>query len=108
MSDNSFEKHLNDLLKPNIYNELIKEITPTLIPAELVQTILVMYNNGTTVELTGDDIHDAVPVSRYQTPEQRKATRDNIKDIKIYVNTEKLADFCDGEVNSLFNKLNLL
>lgn len=100
--------HLQNILKPNVYDRIITEITPTLIPTHLVQSVLVMYNDGTTVELKGSDLTDPVPVSRYQTPEERARVREHIRDIRIFVDTSALADEVDKKVDDLFRRCNLL
>lgn len=102
------ERMLKNIGKPNVYNELIKQITPTKIPAELVQSVVIVYKNGTTFELSGTDISEPVPVKHYQTPNQKQQVRENIDDIKIYVNIERLAGMIDPEVDKLFGKFNLL
>ena len=102
------ERMLKNIGKPNIYNELIKQITPTNIPAELVQSVIIFYNDGTSFKLSGTDLTEPVPVKRYQTPEQKEQSRDNIEDIKIYINTELLASKVEPGINELFSKLDLL
>jgi hypothetical protein len=102
------DRMMKNIGKPNIYNELIKQITPTQIPAELVQSVIIFYKNGTTFELSGTDLTEPVPVKHKQSPEERGQTRENIDDIKIYVNTEMLAEKIDPVINELFDELNLL
>jgi hypothetical protein len=102
------DRMMRNIGKPNIYNELIKQITPTQIPAELVQSVIIFYKNGTTFELSGTDLTEPVPVKNRQSPEQRGMARENIDDIKIFVNTELLAEKIDPVIDELFREFNLL
>jgi len=105
---NNIHQILDDLIQPNIFDKLITEITPTVIPAELIEHIAVIYNNGKVVELKGTDLTQPVPVKNYQTKEQRKETRKHIADVRIFIDTKKLAVEVNNSVDKLFAQFNLL
>lgn len=105
-NSNHDSNHLKKLLVKNPFDEYIREVDKTIIPQEFVQLITVHYNDGTKVDLKGKDvIHDVV--LQYSRGETIKGGQ-KIADVKVYVDTVKLEEVVDGQIDELFSKFNIL
>jgi len=107
-SRNDLRRALDRITKPNIYDEIIKQVTPTVVPSKFIEYVTVSYNDGTVVELRGTDITEPVPVKQYQTPEEHKLARNEMADVRVFINTEVLSYEVENSIDDLFRKFKLL
>jgi len=105
---NNLRRALDRITKPNAYNEIIKQVTPTVIPVRFIQYVTVLYNNGKTVELKGTDITEPVPVKQYMSKEERQASRAQMADVKVFIDTEALGEEIENSIDNTFRKYKLL
>lgn len=105
---NALRRALDKITKPNIYDEIIKQVSPTVIPVRFIEYVTVFYNDGTTVDLKGTDITEPVPVKHYMSKDERKSTRAKMSDVKVFINTEVLSEEIENSIDDTFRKFNLL
>ena len=105
---NALRRALDKITKPNVFDEIIKQVTPTNIPTRFIEYVTVLYNDGTSVELKGTDITEPVPVKQYMSGNERKSTRAKMADVKVFINTEALGEEIENSIDDTFRKFNLL
>ena len=105
---NALRRALDKITKPNVYDEIIKQVTPTVIPTRFIEYVKVFYNDGTTVDLCGTDITEPVPVKQAMSNEERKLSRAKMADVKVFINTEALGNEIEDSIDDTFRKFNLL
>lgn len=98
----SFEidRALERIISPSVFDRIIKEVNPDEIPVDYIQQILVTYQDGTTVELSGEEISYPVPVNKNANWENMDESFRKMKEVKIFVNTLKL----ETDINMLVEK----
>ena len=107
-SRHDLKRALDKITNPNLYDELIKQVTPTVIPSRLIEHVDVHYKDGTVVQLGGTDITSPVPVKQHMTKEEHILTRAQMADVKVYINTGALRDEVEDWIDDLFLGFNLL
>lgn len=89
------------------FDQFIREVEKTHIPAEYIQQVIVYYTDGTTLELTGEQVLDDVVIYRNGLGAV-KAYDNKISDVRIFINTQKLGKVINQNTNALFSKFNIL
>jgi UDP-N-acetylglucosamine transferase subunit ALG13 len=84
------DKALGRIMKPSVFDRIVKEVEAKEIPAKYVEQILVQYYDGNIVELKGGDITHPIPVNKSATWEQMEDSFKKMRDVKVFLNTEKL------------------
>ena len=107
-SRNDLKRALDRITKPNEYDEIIKQVTPTIIPTRLIEHVAVHYNDGTIVSLSAADITSPIPVKQAMSKEEKMITRAQMADVKVYINTDALRDEVEDYIDTLFSKFELL
>jgi len=105
---NRLRRALDKITKPNVFDELIKQVTPTVIPVRFIQYVTVKYNDGSIVELRGTDITEPVPVNHLMTQEEKLKTRAKMADVRVFIDTTTLGEEIDNAIDNAFRKLNIL
>lgn len=96
------DKALERIIAPSIFDQLVKEIDANEIPTEYIERIVVYYNNGTVVELSGEEISCPVPVNRGGSAEDMDEPFKKMREVKVFVNTEKLEKDVNVLVDDVF------
>ena len=96
MADNRYtnfeiDKTLSRYIVPSVFDRIVKEISVKVVPPKYIEHILIQYQNGNVVELSGRDVTRPIVVSTLT--EQFK----NIRDIRVFIATDKL----EKDVNAL-------
>lgn len=97
----NLDKAISRIAKPSVFDRIVKEIEAREIPAKYVEQILVQYYDGTVVELSGAEITHPIPLNKNATWEQMEDSFKKMRDVKVFINTEKL----EKDINELVEKL---
>jgi hypothetical protein len=97
----NIDKAISRIAKPSVFDRIVKEIEAREIPAKYVEQILVQYYDGNVVELRGDEITHPIPVNKNATWEAMEDSFKKMRDVKIFINTERLEKDINAEVEKL-------
>lgn len=86
----SLDNALGRIIKPSVFDRIVKEIDAKEIPAKYIEQVLVQYYDGSIVELKGSELTHPMPVNRNQNREEMEESFKKMRDVKIYISTEKL------------------
>lgn len=95
-----FENAINKIVRPSVFDRIVKEINAPEIPAKYVQHILIQYYDGSIVELRGEELTHPIPVNKDTSPENMKDAFKKMRDIKIFISTDKL----EIDINTMVEK----
>lgn len=101
MTNFNIDKSMNTISKPSVFDRIIKEVEANNIPTTYIDHILVQYHNGSIVELKGDEIEFPIPVNKNPNGNDLENMFRTMKDVKIFLNTNKLEE----DINKLVEKL---
>lgn len=96
----SFDKAMNRIARPSVFDRIVKEIDASEIPAKYIEQILVQYYDGNVVELSGDDITHPIPMNKNASIEMMQESFKKMRDVKIFINTDVLEE----DVNAFVEK----
>ena len=86
----NLDKAMSRITKPSVFDRIVKEIDAKEIPARFVESIIVQYYDGNIVELSGDELSFPIPVNRNATWEMMEDSFKKMKDVKIFIATDRL------------------
>lgn len=84
------DRAMQRIAKPSVFDEIVKEVETSEIPVEYIERIMVFYANGNIVELSGSEITHPVPVNRRGSAEDMEEPFKQMREVKVYIDTEKL------------------
>jgi len=93
----SLDKVIGRISKPSVFDRIVKEVDAKEIPAIFIENILVQYYDGNVVELKGSELTHPMPLNRNTSSELMEQSFKSMKDIKIFISTDRL----ETEVNAL-------
>ncbi len=93
----SFDKAMNRIARPSVFDRIVKEIDAKEIPAKYIEQILVQYYDGNIVELSGSDLTHPIPMNRNASWEKMEESFKKMRDVKVFINT----DILEQDVNAL-------
>lgn len=96
----SIDNALGKIAKPSVFDRIVKEIDPVEIPARYIEKIVVLYNDGTVVELSGDEIAFPMPMNRASQQDSVEELFKAMRDVKVYISTDQL----EIDINELVEK----
>lgn len=102
------KKDLNKLFMTNPFDQYIKEVDKTHIPQEYVQSVTVKYNDGTRVELKGEDVYTDINLYYGNIGDFNGEPLKKIADVKVFVDTIKLESIINKEIDDLFARHDIL
>lgn len=97
----SFDRALNRIARPSVFDRIVKEIDAKEIPARYVEQILVQYYDGNTVELSGEEITHPIPMNRNASWDKMEESYKKMRDVRVFINTEIL----EKDINIMVEKL---
>lgn len=97
----NLDKTSSRAARPSVFDRIVKEIDAKEIPAKYIEQILVQYYDGNIVELSGDEISHPIPVNKNASWEAMEDSFKKMKDVKIFINTDKLEADINIEVEKL-------
>lgn len=98
------EQALGRIVRPSVFDQILKEVDAHEIPAKYIQQIQVHYHDGSIVELSGDDLEHPLPVNRNGSHEEVAEFFKKMKDIKILIDTNVLEDDINTEVEKYLGR----
>jgi len=84
------DRALDRIISPSVFDRIVKEIHPDEIPVDYIQQIVVKYHDGTSIELSGDEISFPVPVNKQANWDDMDESFKSMREVKVFVNTLKL------------------
>lgn len=93
----NIDRAISRIAKPSVFDRIVKEIEAKEIPSKYVEQILVQYYDGNIVELKGEELTHPIPVNRNATWETMEDSFKKMRDVKIFINTDKL----ERDINEL-------
>lgn len=100
----NLDKAISRISKPSVFDRIVKEIDAKEIPSAYIEQILVQYYDGTIVELSGNEITHPIPVNRSATWEMMEDSFKKMRDVKIFISTDKLEKDINVMVEDLLGK----
>ena len=97
----NIDRAINRIAKPSVFDRIVKEIDAKEIPARYIEHILVQYYDGNVVELSGNEITHPIPVNRDANWEEMQDAFKKMRDVKIFINTDKLEKDINIEVEKI-------
>ena len=97
----NLDKAISRIAKPSVFDRIVKEIDAKEIPAKYIEQILVQYYDGNVVELKGSELTHPIPVNRHQSMEAMQNSFKKMRDVKVFIDTEKLEQDINEEVEKL-------
>lgn len=86
----SIDKALGRIIRPSVFDRIVKEIDANEIPAKYVEQILVQYYDGNVVELSGDELTHPIPMNKDASWDKMEESFKKMRDVKVFISTEKL------------------
>lgn len=96
----NLDKAISRIAKPSVFDRIVKEVDAREIPAKYIEHILVQYYDGNVVELSGNELTHPIPVNKDANWEIMEETFKKMRDIKVFINTERL----EKDINELVEK----
>ena len=96
----SIDKALGKIIRPSVFDRIVKEIDAKEIPARYIEQILVQYYDGNIVELKGTELTHPIPMNKHASMEMMQESFKKMRDVKIFINTDVL----EKDVNALVGK----
>ena len=93
----SLDNALSRIVKPSIFDRIVKEIDAKEVPVRYVQQILVQYYDGNVVELKGEEITHPIPMNKDASWENMSESFKKMRDVKVFINT----DILEKDINEL-------
>lgn len=97
----NLDKTISGIVTPSVFDRIVKEIDAKEIPTAYIDQILVQYYDGNIVELSGKDLTNPIPLDQQSTWSMMDVPFKTMKDVKIFINTDKL----EKDVNEAVEKL---
>jgi uncharacterized protein (DUF2344 family) len=97
----NLDKAISRVAKPSVFDRIVKEIDAREIPPEYVEQVLVQYYDGNIVELSGEDLTHPIPLDQQSTWELMEESFKKMKDVKIFINTDRL----EKDINEMVEQL---
>jgi len=97
----SIDKAMSRIVRPSVFDRIVKEIDANEIPSRYVEQILVQYYDGNVVELSGKEISHPIPMNKNVKWEGMGDTFKKMRDVKVFINTEILEEDINGLVEQL-------
>jgi len=97
----NIDKAISRISRPSVFDRIVKEIDAKEIPADFIESIIVQYYDGNIVELSGDELSYPIPVNKNATWEMMEDSFKKMRDVKIFINTEKL----EKDINEKVEKI---
>lgn len=97
----NIDKAISRIAKPSVFDRIVKEIDAKEIPAKYIEQILVQYYDGNVIELSGSELTHPIPVNRNATWEMMEESFKKMRDVKIFINTDKLEKDINEKVEEL-------
>ncbi len=86
----NIDNAINRISQPSVFDRIVKEIDAKEIPSKYVESVIVQYYDGNVVELKGDELAYPIPVNKNATWEIMEDSFKKMRDIKIFISTDKL------------------
>ena len=86
----NIDKAINRIIRPSVFDRIVKEVEAKEIPAKYIEQILVQYYDGNVVELKGADLTHPIPVNKNATWESMEDSYRKMRDVKIFISTDRL------------------
>lgn len=99
------ERALRQIAVPSGFDRIVNEIDANEIPADYIERIVVYYKNGTVIELSGEEISHPVPVNQQGTWDDVEEYFNQMREVKIFVNTGKLEKDINEKVDAILNRI---
>lgn len=91
------ERSPNSVTRSSVFERLVKEVEPTAIPGRYIQTILVKYKDGSSIELKGDEISHPLPVSKDTAKALLDESLKQVSEVKLFLHLDQL----EADVNKM-------
>lgn len=86
------------------FDRLLSEIFPQEVPIHFVKGIKVVYKDGSVKELTDEEIKGVQPEVGTVNHQKIAEMWENTQDVEIYINTEKLRNIVQLNVNKILGE----
>ena len=96
----SFNKAMDRITRPSVFDRIVKEIDAKEIPARYIESIIVQYYDGNVVELSGIELTHPIPMSKNASWAKMEESFKKMRDVKIYISTDVLEE----DINKLVEK----
>lgn len=95
------DKAIDRIVRPSVFDRIIKEIVIKEVPARYITNIIVLYHDGSIIELKGSELTHPMPVNRNASWSAMEDSFKKIRDVKISINT----DILESDVDKLLEPI---
>lgn len=100
----SIDKALGRIMRPSVFDRIVKEIDAKEIPAKYVEHILVQYYDGNVVELSGDELTHPIPMNKDASWAEMEESFKKMRDVKVFISTDKLEEDINAMVEDYLGR----
>lgn len=86
----SLDNAINRIVRPSVFDRIVKEIDAQEIPAKYVEHILVQYYDGNVIELSGEELTHPIPMNKDASWAAMEESFKKMRDVKVFISTDKL------------------
>jgi hypothetical protein len=97
----NIDKAISRIAKQSVFDRIVKEVDAKEIPVKYVEQILVQYYDGNIVELKGSELTHPIPINKHASMEIMQHSFRKMRDVKVFIDTEKLEQDINEEVEKL-------
>lgn len=101
MTNFSLDKAMGRIIRPSVFDRIVKEIDAKEVPAQYIEQILVQYYDGSVVELSREEIKHPIPLNKNASWDKMEESFKKIRDVKVFINTDSL----EKDVNTLVENI---
>ena len=102
--NNNFDQLMNRIAKPSLFDTFLNESQIAEVPAKYIERIIIYYSGGKSMEFTGRDIDQPIPIRKKIRQAQFGKLFDRMEEFKIFVDTVKLEKDVNIEVNKYLDR----
>lgn len=101
MTNFSLDKAMGRIIRPSVFDRIVKEIDAKEVPAQYIEQILVQYYDGSVVELSKEEIKHPIPLNKHASWDKMEESFKKMRDVKVFINTDSL----EKDVNALVENI---
>lgn len=104
LPDMNLKKTTKKSTRLSIFDRIVREIDAVEIPTRYIEQIIVQYYDGGVTEIYPDDISLPESINKDNTKAALETSGNEIKDLRIFINTERLEKDVNEELEKILGK----
>jgi len=92
---------LNHISAESIFDRLVKEVDAKEIPAKYIEYLTVFYKDGNSVDLTGNELSNPIPLNKNVSWNEMEDTFHKVKNVRVFIDTKRLEVDVNMQIDEL-------